>query len=420
MRLAIDEVHCCSQWGHDFRPDYKFLGAMRAMFPDIPILGLTATSTAAVTKDVKEILRIPTAMVFTSGFNRPNLRYSVRNKPEDAEENYQYLVSLITGEFQGGSGIIYSTTVKEVETLYSELKKRGVKIGPYHAQMEPQARSRVHRMWSSGNIQVVVATLAFGMGIDKPDVRFVIHNTVSRSMENFYQESGRAGRDGGKASCIMLWRLADVFKQSTMVFQERTGIEKLYSMVNYCLSTGLCRRKMIADHFLESMERTIACDKMCDICDGEMDLSQVGLLDVTDYGKAAVDILNAGVTKEVRITSAKLVEALQGRGANNIKLPGWKGGSLSKEQVEQVVGTMLVDQYLQEDMHYTPYSVISYLLPGPRSVQNMKIKPFTNTKQRGKTNTKKRKNAPEEECNVNMKKSKLKSNVDIVISSDDE
>ena len=166
------------------------------------------------------------------------------------------------------------------------------------------------------------------------------------------------------------------------------------------------------------IERTIACDKMLYLW-GQL---EVGLLYVTDSSKAAVDSLNAGVTKEVRITSAKLVEALQGRGANNIKLPGWRGGSLSKEQVEQVVGTMLVDQYLQEDMHYTPYSVISYLLPGPRVVQNMKIKPFTttNTTTKQKTKTKKRKNAPEEESNENMKKSKLDSNVDIVISSDDE
>jgi len=425
VRLAIDEVHCCSQWGHDFRPDYKFLGAMRAMFSDVPILGLTATSTAAVTKDVKEILRIPTAMVFTSGFNRPNLRYSVRSKPENAEENYDYLASLIKGEFRGGSGIIYSTTVKEVETLYSELKARGVKVGPYHAQMESQARSRVHRLWSAGDIQLIVATVAFGMGIDKPDVRFVIHNTISRSMENFYQESGRAGRDGQTASCIMLWRLADVFKQSTMVFQERTGIEKLYSMINYCLSTGVCRRKLIADHFLESMERDLSCDGMCDVCAGELDLSQLDLVDVTDYSRAAVDILSAGVNKEVRITSAKLVEALQGRGANNIKLPGWKGGQLSKEQVEQVVATMMVEQYLVEDMHYTPYSVISYLLAGPRTVKNIKIKLFPNQKPiakiKAKSKAKKRKTiAEDEEGQSNVKKLKPEGNVDIVISSDDE
>ena len=414
-------MHCCSQWGHDFRPDYKFLGAMRAMFPGVPILGLTATSTAAVTKDVKEILRIPSAMVFTSGFNRPNLRYSVRTKPENAEENYDYIAGLVTGEFKGGSGIIYSTTVKEVETLYSELKKRSVKIGPYHAQMEPQARSRVHRMWSAGDIQVIVATVAFGMGIDKPDVRFVIHNTISRSMENFYQESGRAGRDGETAACIMLWRLADVFKQSTMVFQERTGIEKLYSMINYCLSTGTCRRKLIADHFLESMERTVACHQMCDICDGEQDFSQVETLDVTDYCRAAVDILRAGVRKEVRITSAKLVEALQGRGANNIKIPGWKGGQLSKEQVEQVVAGMLVEQHLAEDMHYTPYSVISYLLPGPRHVENIKIKPFPKLKLETKPKAKKRKNLCDKGGSQGSSKIiKSNSNVDIVISSDDE
>ena len=412
-------MHCCSQWGHDFRPDYKFLGAMRAIFSDVPILGLTATSTAAVTKDVKEILRIPTAMVFTSGFNRPNLRYSVRSKPENAEENYDYLAGLVTGEFRGGSGIIYSTTVKEVETLYTELKNRGVKVGPYHAQMEPEARSRVHRKWSSGDIQLIVATVAFGMGIDKPDVRFVIHNTISRSMENFYQESGRAGRDGKKASCIMLWRLADVFKQSTMVFQERTGTEKLYSMINYCLSTGVCRRKLIADHFLESMERTVACHQMCDVCDGELNLTEVDLLDVTDYCRAAVDILNAGVSKEVRITSAKLVEALQGRGANNVKIPSWRGGQLSKEQVEQVVGSMMVEQYLMEDMHYTPYSVISYLLPGHRDVENVKIKPFPDLKSKAKPKKGKRKNA-EQNNESSSKKMKSNANLNIVISSDDE
>ena len=146
VRLAIDEVHCCSQWGHDFRPDYKFLGAMRELFPDVPILGLTATSTAGVTKDVKEILRIPQALLFMSDFNRPNLRYSVELKPEGAEEQMGLLERLVGKEFKGQTGIIYTTTVKEVETIAGELRKRGLRVGAYHAQMEPpEARSKVHR-----------------------------------------------------------------------------------------------------------------------------------------------------------------------------------------------------------------------------------------------------------------------------------
>ena len=413
VRLAIDEVHCCSQWGHDFRPDYKFLGAMRTMFPDVPILGLTATSTAAVTKDVKDILRIPSAMVFTAGFNRPNLHYSVRIKPEAAEDNYDMLANLVRTEFRDMTGIIYSTTVKEVDTLYAELKKRGIKAGPYHAQMETTSRSRVHKMWSKGDIKVVVATVAFGMGIDKPDVRFVIHNTISRSMENFYQESGRAGRDGEKATCIMLWRLADVFKQSTMVFQERTGMEKLYSMVNYCLSTITCRRKLIAEHFLESMDRNIECSEMCDVCEGGSSAEEK--VDVTDYAKAAVDILNAGVSKETRITAIKLVEALQGKGANNIKIARWKGGQWSKEQVEQIVAMMLVEQFLVEDMHYTPYNVISYILPGPRSVSKVSIRFMTSQEKKSKKRKKTSAGDSEDET-VHHKK----TNFDIVISSDDE
>jgi len=410
-RLAIDEVHCCSQWGHDFRPDYKFLGAMRAMFPDVPILGLTATSTAAVTKDVKDILRIPQAMVFMAGFNRPNLHYSVRLKPDVATETYDYIASVVNGEFKDCSGIIYTTTVKEVETLYQELKNRGVASGPYHAQMEAHSRSKVHMRWAAGQIKVVVATVAFGMGIDKPDVRFVIHNTISRSMENFYQESGRAGRDGKPATCIMLFRLGDIFKQSPMVFSEKTGCEKLYSMVGYCLNRVTCRRNIIAEHFLESWE-PVPCNKMCDNCDeGEDKIDDV---DVTDYAQAAIGILTAAAPKEIRVTAIKLVEALQGRGANNTKLPGWKGGKLNKDQVEQVVARLLVEGYVLEDMHYTPYSIISYLIPGHRNVRQLSIK-FLESRS-GKVILKSKSSKPEKVEKSKPKKRKIESSE----SSDEE
>ena len=302
-------------------------------------------------------------------------------KPDLAIENYDYLANLVNEEFKGCSGIIYTTTVKEVDTLYQELKNRGVRSGPYHAQMEGEARSRIHRMWAAGEVKVVVATIAFGMGIDKSDVRFVIHNTISRSMENFYQESGRAGRDNKPATCIMLWRLSDVFKQSTMVFTEKTGCEKLYSMVGYCLNTDTCRRKIIAEHFLESME-DVPCNKMCDNCGKDENKSEPSV-DVTDYAKAAVGILKSAAPKEIRVTALKLVEALQGKGANNIKLAGWKGGKLLKEQVEQVVALLLVEGYLREDMHYTPYSVISYIVPEERrQIKQVSVK-FIDSKSGG-------------------------------------
>ena len=170
-RMAIDEVHCCSTWGHDFRPDYKFLGVVRNVCPKVPIIGLTATSTAHVTEDVKKILNIQTAIVFKSALNRPNLFYEVRPKPDTHEGCIEYIEKLLKNEFKNQSGIIYTLTIKDTENLCKDLRARGLKVRSYNANLDADYRSQVHRKWLGGEIQAVIATIAFGMGIDKPGMK---------------------------------------------------------------------------------------------------------------------------------------------------------------------------------------------------------------------------------------------------------
>lgn len=194
--IAIDEVHCCSQWGHDFRPDYKFLGSLKQMYPDVPIVGVTATATSKVIIDLQKMLNIRDCLVLRAPFNRPNLYYHVVEKPSEKVECNKLLATLLKERYHRQSGIIYTFSVRDADDLASELVKRGVSARPYHASLTADRRTETQTKWLRGDLQVVVATVAFGMGIDKPDVRFVIHHTISKSMENFYQESGRAGRDG--------------------------------------------------------------------------------------------------------------------------------------------------------------------------------------------------------------------------------
>ncbi|XP_062564413.1 ATP-dependent DNA helicase Q1-like [Armigeres subalbatus] len=360
--IAIDEVHCCSQWGHDFRTDYKELGIFKALFPDVPILGVTATATTKVISDVQKMLQLSDCLTLSAPFNRPNLYYHVLEKPNDKEEMYDLLADLLKRKYHRMSGIIYTFTVKETTEISTELLQREVKVLPYHGQnMDPKQRSKTHQKWIDNEIQAVVATTAFGMGIDKPDVRFVIHHTMSKTMENFYQESGRAGRDGKRADCILLYRFLDMFRISTLSFSEYGGLDNLYSMVKYCINGKDCRRALISRHFAEVWDDT-HCDKLCDRCFFR-DKVQLPEQTITNHYETLVSIIRRAETLQTKLTALKLVDAWYHKGSpkNRLETPP---PLLDRFIGEQIVAFLITSGYLKEDFQITPYSTLSYIVKG--------------------------------------------------------
>ncbi|XP_025891556.1 ATP-dependent DNA helicase Q1 [Nothoprocta perdicaria] len=362
-RVAVDEVHCCSQWGHDFRPDYKSLGILKRQFPNTPLIGLTATATNHVLNDAQKILCVRKCITFTASFNRPNLYYEVRHKPSNNEDFIEDIVKLINGRYKGLSGIVYCFSQKDSEQVTVSLQKLGIKAGTYHANMDAKYKTRVHKGWTTNEIQVVVATVAFGMGIDKPDVRFVIHHTMSKSMENYYQESGRAGRDDQKADCILYYGFGDIFRISSMVVMENVGQKKLYDMVSYCQNMNKCRRVLIAHHFDEVWD-SANCNRMCDNCNRENAFQE---MDITGYCRDLLRILEQAENMSEKLTPLKLVDAWMGKGASKLRVPEVTPPKHTREELERMVAHFLLQQYLREDFSFTAFATISYLKKGPKA-----------------------------------------------------
>ncbi len=306
--FAIDEAHCVSQWGHDFRPEYVQLGQLRTLFPGVPMIGLTATADPQTRQDVLQRLGLQNARCFVTGFDRPNIRYTVVEKLKPFEQ----LTAFLT-EHRQDAGIIYALSRKRVEEVADRLAAAGLKARAYHAGLGDRERKQVQEMFLRDDIQIVVATVAFGMGIDKPNVRFVVHYDLPKNIESYYQETGRSGRDSLPAEALLLFGYGDIAISRGLIEkggnpeQKRIELHKLQAMVGFG-EAQTCRRRVLLGYFGERLEED--CGN-CDVClnppetyDATLD-AQKALSCVFRVGQRfgvghVVDVLRGAQTQRIR------------------------------------------------------------------------------------------------------------------------
>lgn len=350
--FAIDEAHCVSQWGHDFRPEYVQLGRLRERFPDVPMIALTATADKPTRQDIIKFLHLERANVYIGSFNRPNIRYTVVDKHNPISQLQHFLQNQ-----KGESGIVYCATRRQVEEVSAKLQQAGVKSLPYHAGLLSKVRHETQQLFRHDEIQVIVATVAFGMGIDKPNVRFVVHYDVPKNIECYYQETGRAGRDGLPAEALLLYGSGDCAKVRGMIemseneAQKRVEAHKLNAMVGFAESLS-CRRRVLLNYFAEQLRED------CGNCDNCLHPAETfpGLV-------AAQKVLSCVFRVNQRFGMMHIIEILRGAESQRITQYGHQrlstygiGKEYSAAEWSSIIRQLIHYGYLEQDI--TQYSIL--------------------------------------------------------------
>ncbi|KAK4316622.1 hypothetical protein Pmani_012240 [Petrolisthes manimaculis] len=364
-RFVIDEAHCVSQWGHDFRPDYKKLSVLRQRFPGVPFMALTATATPRVRVDILHQLGLPDPKWFLSSFNRVNLRYEV--VPKTGKKTITEIADIIKSKYSNKSGIVYCLSRKECDTTAQDLRKAGIKAVSYHAGLTDIKRVTTQTDWINDRAKVVCATIAFGMGIDKPDVRFVMHYSLPKSIEGYYQESGRAGRDGDVADCILYYCYKDMHRLRKLIDMDQenmhakqTHYDNLYRMVAYCENKMDCRRTQILNYFGEIFDRETCRENQRTMCDNCKQRQSFSLVDVTREAKEIIQAVqqlctggrwsnNFTLTYFVDIFKGSEIKKIMDNGHNRHPLHGL-GKSWTRSDAERLLRRMVLSGLLQEEM----------------------------------------------------------------------
>lgn len=339
-QVIVDEAHCISEWGHDFRPSYRLIGEWLNSLPKRPIVGaFTATATKYVENDIKKLLGLDKANVYVTGFDRPNLSFLVIRTPKRMD----YVVHYVR-QHANENGIIYCATRKDVDRVYENLTRAGIKVGHYHGGLSDEVRREMQNAYADDKLQVMVATNAFGMGIDKSNVRYVLHYQMPRNMESYYQEAGRAGRDGAPAECILLYSGQDVQVHKYLIEQsietpkrQEVELRKLQSMIDYCFCSN-CLRKYMLNYFGESTVWT-TCDN-CSSCKGSADK-----VNVTKEAKA---IFRAIMGTDERYGASMITSIVRGERTDRIMRAGHDAlpvfGLLSNVDEKSIKG--LIQQFV--------------------------------------------------------------------------